>query len=192
MIGGTGIGGAVIRFLLLLRKPGEQGSNIPRRHIRMHSQHKGLSAHQRKRDEIRNRIMRKIRINRPHYRVIIRADEDCIAIGGQAMKRRGTHGAASARDVFRHHWAAKLGLHGIRQNAPHHIGHATNTHGDDHAKRPRLGEGRGRQAKRSSGKEGTTQHGGNILQFIHTATLACPARSASPDKLVFPSPAFRA
>ena len=160
MIRRPGIGGAVIRFLLLLRQPSEQGSHIPRRHIRMDREHKGLPAHQREGDEIRHRIMREVWINRPHYRVIIRADEDCIAIGGQAMKRRGTHGAARTRDVFRHHRAAKLGLQGIRQDAAYHIGHAANAHRDDHAQRPRLGECRGRQAKRSSGEDGTTQHGG--------------------------------
>jgi hypothetical protein len=97
--------------------------------------------------------------------VVIGADENRIAIGGQAVKRRGTHGAASARDIFWHYRSAKLGLQGIRQNAAHHIRHATNAHGNDHTQGPRLGESGGGQAKCSSGKQGTTQHGGTPFGF---------------------------
>ena len=129
----------------------------------MHREHEGLPAHQREGDEIRDGIMREVRVNRPHHRVVIGANENRVAIGGQAMKRRRAHGAARTRDIFRHDRATKLGLQGIRQDAAHHIGHAANAHRDDHAQRPRLGEGRGRQAKRSSGEDGTTQHGGKTF-----------------------------
>jgi hypothetical protein len=114
--------------------------------------------------------MREIRIDCAHHRVIVGADENRIAIGGQAMKRRRAYGAAGAWDILRYYRAAQLGLQGIRQDAPHYIRHATNAHGDDHAQGPRLGKRRGSQAKRSSGKQGTTQHGKGTFRFCHAAT----------------------
>jgi hypothetical protein len=86
------------------------------------------------------------------------------------MKRRRAHSAARAWDIFWHYRPAKLGLQRIRQDAAHHIRHAANAYGDNHAKRARLCKGRGRQTKRSSGEDGTTQHRGTTFRFCKAVT----------------------
>jgi len=75
--------------------------------------------------------VREARIHRVHQRVVVGADVERVAIGGQALEGGRPHRAAGAIRILDHDRLAEQRRHRIRHDATHDVGGTGDRHGDD-------------------------------------------------------------